>query len=260
MDAENTGTPVRIVSWNVQGRAMDDPVGIARRLDELRADIVCFQEIHRSQFARVRATSRLVHGTWWFKHWSIRYAAEGLAVASRWPITETPGSVVLSHPWRLVHHTRRIVGGVTIATDADPLHVWNTHLASGDPDRRRVEVARLLEVLPTARTILAGDLNVRPGAPELVTFAEAGWTDGHDIVHPDVVVATNLTDDRTALKQRLDYVLVSPDLAGTVTDAAVPGATEPIDRSWWALSDHLPLVVDLVLPATIDRHDRPPHG
>lgn len=229
---------------------MVDSGEIARRLDELEADIVCFQEIHRSQFAAVRAQSRLAHGNWWFKHWSIRYAAEGLAVASRWPVAARPGSVALSHKWRLVHYTRRIAGGVTVTTDAGPLEVWNTHLSpDGASTRRLAEIRRLGELLPTTRTVLAGDLNVRPGSPELAVLAEAGWIDGHDIVHPDSVVATNLTGDRSALKQRLDYVLVSHDLVDHVVDASVPGATEPIDSSWWALSDHLPLVVDLTLPA-----------
>ncbi len=243
-------TPVRLVSWNVQGRAMSDPVEIARRLDDLGADIVCFQEIHRSQFAAVRAAGRLVHGFWWFKHWSIRYAPEGLAVAARWPVAEHPGSVVLSHPWRLVHYTRRIAGGVTVTTGDGPLHVWNTHLSPDDASERRLEeIHRLLELVPPTRAVLAGDLNVRPGSHELAVLTDAGWADGHDLVHPDVIVATNLTGDRTALKQRLDYVLVSRDVADSVTGASVPGSSEPIDTSWWALSDHLPLVVDLVLPA-----------
>lgn len=227
---------------------MDDPREIARRLDALGADIVCFQEVHRSQFAAVRAQSRLTHGAWWFKHWSIRYAPEGLAVASRWPVTANPGSVSLSHPWRLVHYSRRIAGGVSVATDAGPLQVWNTHLSPDDAARRVAETRRLLQLLSTTSTVLAGDLNVRPGSPELGLLADAGWTDGHDLAHPGTVVATNLTGDRTSLKQRLDYVLVSPDLADRVVGACVPGATEPVDTSWWALSDHLPLVVDLELP------------
>lgn len=228
---------------------MGDAGEIARRLDDLGADIVCFQEIQRSQFARIRETSRLAHGAWWFKHWSIRYAPEGMAVASRWPVTENPGSVPLTHRWRLVHYTRRIAGGVNVATDAGPLHVWNTHLSPDDAEARHAEIGRLLELVPTTRSVLAGDLNVRPGAVELATLAGAGWTDGHDIVHPGTVVATNLTDDRAALEQRLDYILVSADLVDRVTGATVPGATEPYDKSWWALSDHLPLVVDLLLPA-----------
>lgn len=229
---------------------MDDPGAIVRRLDELEADIVCFQEIHRSQFAAVRAQSRLSNGDWWFKHWSVRYAAEGLAVASRWPVVAQPGSVALSHKWRWLHYTRRIAGGVTVATTAGPLHVWNTHLSPDDASARRLaEIHQLLELLPTIRTVLAGDLNVRPGSHELEVLADAEWTDGHDIAHPGSVVATNLTGDRQHLKQRLDYVLVSADLVDRVVDASVPGATEPVDTSWWALSDHLPLVVDLELPS-----------
>jgi len=173
---------------------------------------------------------------------------EGLAVASRWPVTEHPGSIALSHPWRVVHYSRRIAGGVSVATDHGALDVWNTHLSpDGAPARRLAEIRQLLALLPTSRTVLAGDLNVRPGSHELAVLAEAGWTDGHDGVHPDSVVATNLTGDRKRLKQRLDYVLVSRDLVDHVVDARVPGATEPVDTSWWALSDHLPLVVDVEL-------------
>lgn len=252
---------VRLVSWNVQGRAMRDATEIAGRLDSLGADIVCFQEIQRSQFTTIRSESDLAHGAWWFKHWSVRYAPEGLATVSRWPLDATPGSVALTRPWHLVHYSRRIAGGVTVRTGAGPLVVWNTHLSPDGPDaRREAEVIRLTELLPTRRTVLAGDLNVRPGRPELALLAAAGWRDGHDLVHPDVVVLTNLTDDRTELVQRLDYVLVSTDLADQVTDAHVPGATEPHDRSWWELSDHLPLVVDLDLDTSDSAGPATPAG
>lgn len=246
MEAEKRETRVRLVSWNVQGRAMDDPAIIADRLDGIAADIVCFQEIHRSQFAAVRAASRLHHGDWWFKHWSIRYAAEGLAVASRWPVVAQPGSVALTHKWRWLHYTRRIAGGVTVGHPTGPLQVWNTHLSpDGAALQRRHEITELLGILPTEQTVLAGDLNVVPGSVELAMLADAGWLDGHDLAHPGASVMTNLTADRRHLKQRLDYVLVSRDLAASVVGAEVPGATEPTDRSWWVLSDHLPLVVDL---------------
>lgn len=54
--------PIRLVTWNVQGRALADATVTAERLVTLRADIACFQEVHRSQFAAIRAHSRLAHG------------------------------------------------------------------------------------------------------------------------------------------------------------------------------------------------------
>lgn len=240
--------PVRVVTWNVQGRAMRDAAEIAARVDSLGADIVCFQEIHRSQFATIRSTSALAHGEWWFKHWSVRHAPEGMATMSRWPVAPAPGSVVLTRPWHVVHYSRRIAGGVRVQGPVGALTVWNTHLSPDGPaDRREAEVTKVLGLLPRERTVLAGDLNVRPQRHELTMFADAGWTDGHDIAHPGSSPMTNLTDDRRQLKQRLDYILVSADLTDAVTGASVPGWTEPADRSWWELSDHLPLVVDLDL-------------
>lgn len=246
--ADRRGRPVRVVTWNVQGRAMRDAAEIAARVDSLGADIVCFQEIHRSQFTTIRTASALGHGEWWFKHWSIRYAPEGMATLSRWPVTPDPGSVTLTRPWHVVHYSRRIAGGLTVACPDGPLSVWNTHLSPDGPTaRREAEVTKLLGLLPTERCLLAGDLNVRPGRAELAMFADAGWTDGYDLARPGVPVMTNLTDDRAQLKQRLDYILVSSDLADRVVDAWVPGASEPVDKAWWALSDHLPLVVDVDL-------------
>lgn len=245
----NPSTRMRLVSWNVQGRALDDPASVAARVDALGADVVCFQEIQRDQAATVRRLSRTPYGAWWRKHWTVVHPTEGLAVTSRWPLEHVHGPVALSYPWRWFHHTRRIAGGVTVAHPAGPVGIWNTHLSPGRRvvDRHR-EVDRLIGLVPTERSVVTGDLNARPGSSELATFASAGWVDGHELVHPDSGVRTNLNAERNRLVQRLDYVLVSPDLVDGVVGSHVPGSGGPgadPDTSWWRMSDHLPVVVDL---------------
>lgn len=246
------GRAMRIVTWNVQGRAMADPAELAARLIGLAPDVVCFQEIHRSQFSAIQRSMGWNHGAWWFKHWSVRDAAEGLATATRWPLASTPKSIALTHPWRIVHYSRRIAGYVTVAHPSGPIEVWNTHLSPGgvaDTSARLAEIDQLVAAMSPTRAVLAGDLNFGPTGPEIGRLRAAGLTDGFELAHPSVTVSTNLTEDRSKLVQRLDYVLVTADLAEAVVAAHVPGATEPADTSWWALSDHLPLVVDVNLPA-----------
>lgn len=245
----NPSTRMRLVSWNVQGRALDDPASVAARVDALGADVVCVQEIQRDQAATVRRLSRTPYGAWWRKHWTVVHPTEGLAVTSRWPLEHVHGPVALSYPWRWFHHTRRIAGGVTVAHPAGPVGIWNTHLSPGRRvvDRHR-EVDRLIGLVPTERSVVTGDLNARPGSSELAAFASAGWVDGHELVHPDSGVRTNLNAERNRLVQRLDYVLVSPDLVDGVVGSHVPGSGGPgadPDTSWWRMSDHLPVVVDL---------------
>lgn len=242
------GSTWRLATWNLQGRALGDLGEIAARIDALDVDIICFQEVQRSQFAQIRARTDLDHGAWWFKHWSLRYAPEGLATASRWPLESDPTSLALTHPWRLVHYSRRVAGCVRVAHPSGPIEVWNTHLSPGgaaDTTARLAEIDQLVVAMSPTRAVLAGDLNFGPDAPEVERLRTAGLTDGFELAHPGGSVLTNLTDDRSELVQRLDYVLVTSDLAGQVSAAHVPGATEPFDKSWWALSDHLPLVVEL---------------
>jgi endonuclease/exonuclease/phosphatase family metal-dependent hydrolase len=108
------------------------------------------------------------------------------------------------------------------------VRVFSTHLDyRADPAVRRTQVGEMLDVIRQSKmpTILAGDLNAPPSAPELQPLwilrdAASAW-DGGAMTYP----AQSPT-------KRIDYVLVSDDF--TVGDARV----EPTDAS-----DHRPVIM-----------------
>jgi endonuclease/exonuclease/phosphatase family metal-dependent hydrolase len=114
-----------------------------------------------------------------------------------------------------------------------PVRVFNTHLDyRADPAVRRQQVSEMLTALGAlaAPTLVFGDLNAEPQAPELAPFFDRlrdAWppTAGPGFTYPAGAPA-----------KRIDYVLVSPHFR--VEAAAVPALEA---------SDHRPVVVDLTL-------------
>jgi endonuclease/exonuclease/phosphatase family metal-dependent hydrolase len=171
--------------------------------------------------------------------------------------------------WRFVA-AGRAVADVELAGG---VRLLGAHLTAGlsrrGERRREAEARALLAAMgpgSTAPTILAGDLNAiapgdRPVVAALPTWIRvllrvdggigttamrsllaAGYVDAFRTLHPD---DPGLTMPAMAPSVRLDYVLVSPDLAAAVVACRVggPDATELA-----AASDHLPLVAELELP------------
>jgi endonuclease/exonuclease/phosphatase family metal-dependent hydrolase len=130
-----------------------------------------------------------------------------------------------------------------------PVRVFTTHLQHNSQQERIAQIAAVREVIGTAQeaVVLVGDLNARPGTPEIdaITedlvdaWAEAGVGNGY----------TYPAEDPNA---RLDYVLHSNDvMACTAAVLCTDG------------SDHLPVTADLALPGHrvgVDASVRPDHG
>ncbi|HEY8496138.1 MAG TPA: endonuclease/exonuclease/phosphatase family protein [Limnochordales bacterium] len=115
--------------------------------------------------------------------------------------------------------------------------VLGTHLGLSRSDRL-AQTARLVE-LAAARNgpvVLMGDFNAQPGAPEIRHLLAAGLVDASELAGDP---GPGPTFPAANPRARIDYVFVSPDLAGRV-EAAGPW---PADAS-----DHLPVVVDLTWP------------
>ena len=120
----------------------------------------------------------------------------------------------------------------TIHRGADELRVYDTHLASGPaPDERIAQAARVASVViadSAATRIVMVDLNA-PGEVEVIReFHRVGLRDpGGGPTNPSI-----------SPRARLDYVLVSER-------ARVTGQWEsPGGEWWWAISDHVPVVVE----------------
>lgn len=163
----------------------------------------------------------------------------GLAVLSRFPILSVTHELLPHGPEvepDLPDLEPRGLLAVEVDVDGERLCFATTHLSEADPRARESEAARVAGILGTAprRTILTGDLNALPTAPETKPLTDVladAWPDGNDDpdADPGHTIPVAVPD------RRIDYVLVSPDLsaerAWVLTDADA--------------SDHLPVVADV---------------
>jgi endonuclease/exonuclease/phosphatase family metal-dependent hydrolase len=233
---------IRILTWNLQGRARPDLAGVVAELEAGRPDVVLLQEVQRRQ-ARVLAASLGWQVAWRYKHWPLVVPAEGLAVLA----PARPRTVqrrVLAHRWGLWSSNRRIAVAATVTTADGPVRVVDTHLGSGIPEAERAAQAALVASMVGADGVVAGDLNATPGSPTVEVFDRSGFRDAWAEIG-DGPGHTNWRDrPRTeAPVQRLDYVLVGP--GWRVVSAGVPSHGDPGFERWGRLSDHLPVTVTL---------------
>ncbi|HEX6311045.1 MAG TPA: endonuclease/exonuclease/phosphatase family protein [Acidimicrobiia bacterium] len=228
---------VTVVTWNLHGSARPDLDAVADRIRALDADVVALQEVQPRQ-ARTLGR-RLRWGTlyWSFKHLPLGKPAEGLAVLSP-RIVHDARAVVLSQgqpPWT---YRRRIAQLCDLAVAGRRLPLANCHLASDEPAERRAQAERLVAHLGPG-TVVAGDLNARPGSDTLEPLLRFGLHDAG----PGGATNWRPSDPDDRPTNRLDYVLVPEGVR--VTSATVPAAADTDLRAWRRLSDHLPVRVGL---------------
>ena len=72
-------------------------------------------------------------------------------------------------------------------------------------------------------------------------FTAAGYVDSWKAIHPDDFVETKIARSQTGA--RIDYILLSADLAPTLDDAGIETNVVYPDNS-----DHRPIWVDLTFP------------
>lgn len=244
-----SGMSLRVMTYNIQygGGNLD---GIAETIRGAAADLVALQEVDA--------------------HWSARSGfvdqaavlAERLGMQVRFaPIYQLPGDnasaplrefgVALLSRYPIVGFTNHAITRLSTQTDgAAPapapglleatvdvrgtqVRVFNTHLDyRPDPAVRRQQVTETLAIIgnPTTPTLLFGDMNAGPSAPELQPLFERlhdSWP-----ASPDA----GLTYPSTVPVKRIDYVLGSKHFR--VQAARVPDSPA---------SDHRPVVVDVVV-------------
>ena len=232
--------PIRVTTWNLQGRARPDLGAVAEVLTELEPDVVLLQEVQRRQVERLSAALGW-SSAWRWKHWPMVYPAEGLALLSPHALAE-PHVVRLAGGWFWSSRRR-----IAVVADVPPLdlRVLCTHLGSGvGDDERRRQALRTVDVMGTGPAVIGGDLNTRPASVVIGAYERAGFRDGWAIVHGDVGGATNWAPGSRAEPptQRLDYVLTGPGVE--VVGAALPTPDEAVSR-FGRLSDHVPLTVEI---------------
>jgi endonuclease/exonuclease/phosphatase family metal-dependent hydrolase len=229
----------RLVNYNIHQAINTDgwvnPEAIAQIIEAQNPQVVVLQEVTRGW----AISGSLDVAEWLSRRLKMPYlyapAADGQfgnAVLSTLPVVE----------W---FHQPLPRGGVPMArsflrADVDlgvgePLTIIATHLhhVEGETAVRVPQVERLVEVWANqARTVIAGDMNARPGEDDVSIFETAGMLSAQDAAGDPELYTFRSTNP----SERIDWIFGSPDV--TFSDFTIPPTTA---------SDHLPLVVTVTL-------------
>jgi endonuclease/exonuclease/phosphatase family metal-dependent hydrolase len=236
------------MSFNIHhGRGVDDRLDFARVAAEIRnsgADIAGLQEVDRhwgersdladqaAELARDLAM-HVVYGA--NLDLDPRNPGEprrqyGNAILSGAPIREWRNTLLP----RTGSLEQRGLLEALITVRRVPVRVFSTHLQHNSQPERIAQIATIRKVIGTCQesVVLTGDLNARPGTPEIDAITE-------DLVDAwaEAGVGPGYTYSTENPHARIDYVLHSNNV--TTCSAAVLST---------AGSDHLPVTADLALP------------
>ncbi|WP_409329739.1 endonuclease/exonuclease/phosphatase family protein [Trujillonella humicola] len=253
--------PVRLVTFNTHhGVGTDERHDLARLATVLaaaEADLVCLQEVDRHFGPRSEGVDQAL------------LLSRALDMQLAWgPAIDEPGrdggerrqygNALLSRLPVLVSDVHRLPGSgeprsalqTMLELDGGTLWVTATHLTTTSAAERAEQVAALaaLHTDSMATGVLVGDFNAAPGAPELEPLLgrftdaweraaqkedRAGWRFWHS--------GQGRTHPAGSPRRRIDQVWVTPGVE--VVSARVLDAE--------GASDHLPLVVDLLVPSGV---------
>lgn len=253
-DAATAQEALRLATFNIHhGEGADGVLDLERVAEVVRgADLAAFQEVDvrfgkRSRFEdQAERLGKLLGGTAAFGGNLIQGEGRyGVALVSRLPLLDQRNHPLPRAAGREKAEPRGLLEAV-VDLKGRRLRVLVTHLAHDSRDDRRLQVEAIRRIVAAGEgpALLMGDLNFRPedenyarllapvadGKPLLVdAWARAGRGDG----------ATIGLEGKSP--GRIDYILVTPDLADGLEDARVDRATRA--------SDHQPVFVTLRLPA-----------
>jgi endonuclease/exonuclease/phosphatase family metal-dependent hydrolase len=229
------GFPIRVMTYNLHngfntdGRL--DPEALAKTIEQANPDIVGLQEVARGWYI----DSSLDMAMWLARRLQMPYIfgptadpVWGNAILSRYPIKEWRNVALPPNDLTL---RRGFLWARVDMGDGDELLFIATHLhdpESGSAIRQQQspEIVKFWNRQP--RTIIVGDLNAKPDAPEIAILRDAGLRDAFAALG----TGKGLTWHSLKPNQRIDYIWYSPDL--TVRDLAMPQSTA---------SDHLGVAV-----------------
>lgn len=247
-------TTIRVMNYNIAAGFgdLDAIVGVIRRYDP---DVVALQEVDVHWSARsfhVNQAEYLARELGMHVFFAEIYTLEpdrvpedgttwpdrqyGLAFLSKKPFLHTENHPLTRHSTqRQVPGIRKLPGfpEVVVPVGDQPVHFFNTHLDyRPDPAVRSVQTGEMLDIMKGTEgpIVLAGDLNARPGAPEIAPifdFLRDAWRDQDD---------PGYTFPAEAPDRRIDYILHSEHFKVVHVEVVD-------DQS----SDHLAIVADLLL-------------
>ncbi len=231
------GDAVRVYSYNIHyavtANGWLDPAAIVREIQAHTPDVVVIQEAGRGW---------LVGGGMD----TVEYLSIGLQMPYVYAPAAGPdfGNIILSRvpiadwgfaplPTEGIPMARSYIW---VTLDTEPLlRVIGVHLSAFvEAEDRFQQVDVLLEVWDEQPlTLIAGDMNSTPGAPDMQRLLDAGLVSAQDAVGN----ANGLTFRSNDLYQRIDWIFGSDDLS--FSNFVIPDTQA---------SDHLPLSVTVTLP------------
>ncbi len=210
------GLPVRVMTYNIHngfntaGRL--DPEAIARVIENARPDIVALQEVARGWYIDGSVDLAM----WLSRRLQMPYVfgptadrVWGNALLSRYSIKEWKNVPIAPRdlPIKRGFLWARIdVGG------GEEIFVIATHLHHIQKDSaiRQQQISEILRFWNQhPRTILLGDLNATPDAPEMALLRAAGLQDAFALAGSE----SGLTFPSDRPVRRIDYIWVSSDLS-----------------------------------------------
>jgi len=247
-----------VATYNIHAGAGEDNVfdldRTAAALRAMRADVIGLQEVDvhwgaRSDF--VDEARRLARALGMRVFYAPIYDLPplsagapdrrfGVAILSRYPIVHAVNHQITRLSTQVPNPVPAPAPGfpeVVINVRGVVVHVYDTHLDyRPDPSVRTMQVADMLGIIGPhpRRTVLLGDLNAPPTAPELAPL----WTGLVDVV-AKTPNSGQLSYPAITPTARDDYVVVSPDFG--ISDAFVPD----IEIDGTQASDHRPVVARL---------------
>lgn len=241
--------PLRVMSYNIRsGNGNLDGTAAAIRASD--PDVVALQEVdvhwaERSSFVDQAKGlgERLGMEVRFARIYQLRASSDtlpprefGVALLSRYPIirwaNDSLTRLSTQDPNPLPQRMPGLLEAV-VSVRGVPVRVFNTHLDyRSDPRVRQMQVSEMLNyvVVLSMPTIVCGDMNAKPEAPELRPLRDRltdAWTGSAE--QGNTYPAEQPTE-------RIDYILVSPEFR--VRSTAVPVTLA---------SDHRPVVADLLL-------------
>ncbi len=246
LPAAGSEIPLRVMSYNIRS-GNGDLGGTAAAIRASAPDLVALQEVdvhwaERSNFVDQATTlgQQLQMQVRFAPIYHLPGAPQaparefGVALLSKFPIVSFTNLIITRLSTQETNPTPAPMPGfleASVDVGGRAVRVFNTHLDyRSDPKVRQQQVADMLVFIGdvSAPTLLFGDLNAPPDAPEiqpLLARLHDTWPTS---------AGAGLTDPADVPRKRIDYVLVSRHFR--VRDASVPNTLA---------SDHRPVVVDL---------------
>jgi endonuclease/exonuclease/phosphatase family metal-dependent hydrolase len=263
--SDSAGQPLQVLTFNIHaGRGADNVLDLERVERLIRssgADLVGLQEVDRHYSARsnwVDQGAELARRLDMHLAFGATIDEEppapgrprvqfGNAILSRYPITSSSLTLLPVTPGL---EQRGLLKAVVDVPGTD-LEVFNTHLGDISATDRVQQAIQIQQEIgtPERPTILVGDMNAEPEAPEVTTldgFLADAWITGGE--------GPGYTFESKNPDARVDYVFTS--------DAVRPEQSQVVITDPGA-SDHLPVAVRLPIPSQDPDEsdpDRSAHG